>query len=113
MLAGTLTRPAAARNSYNYFRWYRVVAASELDKNTNNQYVTLAGADWNPNTTSNQAWLFDNLIAVYEKNMRLELPYTKARGYRPQQTTGYRKAKQGRAPASLPGATAGLPSSVA
>ncbi len=37
------------------------------------QYVTLAGQDWNPATTNTQIWIFDNVVTVYEKSMRLEI----------------------------------------
>ena len=73
MLAGLTTGTPA----YGYARWYRVAAADTVASGT--QYVTLAGPDWNsqgltaPNGTT-QAWLFDGVIAVYEKNMRLEIP---------------------------------------
>jgi hypothetical protein len=72
MLAGTVT---SGGTTLNYFRWYRVLAADAINTavSPNTQFVTLAGADWNPNTTNTTAWIFDNVIAVYEKNMRLEL----------------------------------------
>jgi hypothetical protein len=38
------------------------------------QFVTLAGRDWDTTVTPpHYAFLFDGVIAVYEKNMRLEL----------------------------------------
>ena len=55
----------------NYFRWYRVVAADVVIGTTQN--VTLTGPDWDTNLNT-QAWIFDGVIAVFEKNMRLELP---------------------------------------
>lgn len=65
MLSGTV-------GTGNHFRWYRVVAASQVDGAT--QSVTLAGADWDPNTTNTTAFLIDNVVTVYEKRMSLELP---------------------------------------
>ena len=57
------------------FRWFRVVAADVVTGTgaTAQQYATLAGADL-PVGTAATAWIIDNVIAVYEKNMRLELP---------------------------------------
>ncbi|MGD9721452.1 MAG: prepilin-type N-terminal cleavage/methylation domain-containing protein [Pirellulales bacterium] len=65
MLSGTV-------GTGNHFQWYRVLAADQVHGRT--QLVTLAGPDWNPNTTNTTAYLIDNVIAVYEKHMRLELP---------------------------------------
>jgi hypothetical protein len=67
-----------------YFRWYKVVAADAPDPPfpdlPNTQNLTLAGPDWDPAITTSgvpntpaTAWLFDGVIAVYEKNMRLEV----------------------------------------
>jgi hypothetical protein len=69
MLAGSLqqTTPPA---TLKYYRWYRVVAADIV--RGNNQVVTLAGPDWDIRTNPTVAFLFDNIIAVYEKNMRLD-----------------------------------------
>ncbi len=63
MLAGT-------NGTYNYFRWYRVAAA---DTFTGSQNVTLAGPDWNTSLSPIYAYLFEGIVAVYEKNMSLEL----------------------------------------
>ncbi|MBI3838715.1 MAG: hypothetical protein HY288_12380 [Planctomycetia bacterium] len=65
MLSGTV-------DTGNHFQWYRVVAADQVDGTT--QLVTLAGPDWNPNTTNTTAYLIDNVVMVYEKYMKLELP---------------------------------------
>jgi hypothetical protein len=64
MLAGTLP------GSPPSFRWYRVAGAAKV--NGSSQDVTLAGADWNP-ALATTAFLFDGVIAVYEKNMQLEI----------------------------------------
>lgn len=56
----------------NHFQWYRVLAADQVHDRT--QLVTLAGPDWHANSTNTTAYLVDNVIAVYEKHMRLELP---------------------------------------
>jgi hypothetical protein len=61
----TLTIPVA--------RWYRTIGAAKVNPVTQTQDITLAGADWNPLIAPIDAWLFDGVIAVYEKNMRLEL----------------------------------------
>ena len=47
-----------------------MAAASEV--NGGKQSVTFAGPDW-PNVATT-ALLFENVVAVYEKNMRLEMP---------------------------------------
>lgn len=65
MLSGSL-------GTGNHFQWYRVLAAGQVDGNK--QLVTLAGPDWNPQMTGTTAYLIDNVIAVYEKHMRLDLP---------------------------------------
>ncbi len=58
-----------------YYRWYRVVAADMNIGGTQN--VTLAGPDW-PTAImlpgKSYAWMFEGIVAVYEKNMRLEIP---------------------------------------
>ncbi len=58
----------------DFYRWYRVVAADVMEfTNPNwNQKATLAGADWDT-TIQPQIWMFDNIVTVYEKNMRLEI----------------------------------------
>jgi hypothetical protein len=85
ILAGRLMKPNLPNppQTLDYYRWYRVVAADVLTDNLNQvnsnkalntfQNVTLAGADWNPNTTLTEIWMFDNIVTVYEKNMRLEV----------------------------------------
>lgn len=65
MLSGSL-------GTGNHFQWYRVLAASQVHGTT--QLVTLAGPDWNSQMTSTTAYQIDNVIAVYEKHMTLELP---------------------------------------
>jgi hypothetical protein len=55
------------------FRWYRVLGAAKVDATTLRQEITLAGADWNPTPTNTRAWLFQGVIAVFEKNMQLEV----------------------------------------
>ncbi|MBI3838069.1 MAG: hypothetical protein HY288_09065, partial [Planctomycetia bacterium] len=59
----------------NYYRWYRVAAADAVVLgNTPTQYVTVAGPDWNVPANATAAWVFETVVAVYEKNMRLEIP---------------------------------------
>ena len=86
-----------ARQCWSY-KWYRVVGVNAEVKGPywyspppNNpnpppppgwvRQVTLAGPDWNPQTDNNkldqyktQAFLFDGVIAVYERTMKLEGP---------------------------------------
>jgi hypothetical protein len=70
---------AAGAGGRNHFRWYRVVAADvptpPFPAPPQSQFITLAGRDWQPPPpgTDHYAFLFDGVIAVYEKNMRLEL----------------------------------------
>jgi hypothetical protein len=61
-------------SSFDYFRWYRVVSATATN------HVVLAGTDLDPELISNvsgmtltRAFVFDNVVAVYEKNMTLEI----------------------------------------
>ena len=77
MLAGA---KAAGTNTLRYFNWYRVVSAAEIDKTAGTQQATLAGPDWNvlprktvPAENPSYVWIIDNVIAVYEKNMKLEI----------------------------------------
>lgn len=67
MLAGSLT---SGLNTWSYFRWYRIVSADSQD--AGQQFATISGPDWNPGITNTQAWIFDGVIAVYEKNYGLE-----------------------------------------
>ena len=81
MLAGTVvaqlpdnsTPPQLQNYNLYYFSWYRVVAAADRNPSTNNQNVTLQGPDWLPTAANTTAWLFDNVIAVFEKNLKLEI----------------------------------------
>jgi hypothetical protein len=62
--------------TYDYYRWYRVVSAG--NKSGPFQNVTLAGTDWDETLLKAETWayLFDNIVAVlavYEKNMTLEV----------------------------------------
>ncbi|MEX0978199.1 MAG: hypothetical protein WDZ48_05080 [Pirellulales bacterium] len=67
MLAGRRTGPPIL----DYFRWYRVVAAGALTGPS--QQVTLSGTDWPGSlAATTQAFIFDNIVAVYEKNLSLE-----------------------------------------
>ncbi len=84
MLAGTMTRDfknVALPVPLSYAKWYRVVAADSTDASSTAQFVTLSGPDWpvlppqsNNSANTTTAWLFDNIVTVYEKNMRLEVP---------------------------------------
>ena len=91
MLAGTMTQTPGTVNglsqplqppgtALSYFRWYRVLAADAVAPD-GSQSITLYGSDWpvlppkdNAGVNTTVAWIIDNVIAVYEKNMRLELP---------------------------------------
>ena len=49
----------------------------ELSGATQLQDITLAGADWNPKLIASspgntRAFIIDNIVAVYEKNLSLE-----------------------------------------
>ncbi len=60
--------------SLMFYRWYRAIAAGNVDSGTMKQQVTLAGRDWNPlANTKREAFLFENIVSVYEKHIRLEL----------------------------------------
>jgi hypothetical protein len=78
MLSAKVT---ASTNPVHFFRWYRVVSADAEIEPLGTQFtrnVTLQGTDWNviaatPNTLT-QATLLNNVVAVYEKTVRLEAP---------------------------------------
>ena len=60
---------------YNYYRWYKVIAAAppETVAGVINQRITIAGSDWNCTQRNTRAWIFDNIVNVYEKQMPLEI----------------------------------------
>ena len=65
--------------TYRVFKWYRVVTADLIDETaqTTTQNVTLAGPDWDFAATGNSvvqtyACLFDGIVAVYQRTIRLE-----------------------------------------
>ncbi len=68
MVAGTI-------NGNNYYRWYKVISAGP--QQNGNQQLTVHGQNWptvwiaTPGQTN--VWLFDNIVAVYEKTMKLEV----------------------------------------
>ena len=67
-------------NPYPVFNWYRVVSADLIDETaqTTTQNVTLAGPDWDfsatggANAEPTYACLFDGVVAVYERTIKLE-----------------------------------------
>jgi hypothetical protein len=79
MLAGYITvqeqikpSPAPATNvDRYYYNWYRVLSAANPVGTAQN--VTLAGQDWSVPQANTQAWVFDNIVNVYEKSMPLEI----------------------------------------
>lgn len=78
MLAGRQVLEVDPEVKLDYFRWYRVVTAER--ESLGGQNVTLAGADWNPELiggnagrNSTTAFIFDNIVAVYEKDLSLEI----------------------------------------
>ncbi len=74
MLAGR--RPATSDpplTQYHYYRWYKVISASTVPPGATNQQITLAGSDWNCSQNATRAWIFDNIVNVYEKQMPLEV----------------------------------------
>ncbi len=77
MLGGrrTLSTVPSVVSTYEY-RWYRVLSAATpvTSGGATSQRVTLSGTDWNIPHTSTRAWIFDNIVNVYEKQMPLEVP---------------------------------------
>jgi hypothetical protein len=74
MLAGRRNDTFDPTIKYNYYRWYRVVTAAR--QSGNSQSVTLTGADWDLRLfggVGTKAFLFDNIVAVYEKNLSLKI----------------------------------------
>jgi len=66
---------AGSGNALNYYRWYRVLsAAAPAPATPTIQRVTLTGQDWQVNASATRAWIFDNIVNVYEKQMPLEVP---------------------------------------
>ncbi len=75
--------PVPSGNDIHFFRWYRVVAAEETLESPSGPFtrnVSLQGSDWdrivlamqqNSNIIT-QATLMNNVVAVYEKTVRLE-----------------------------------------
>ncbi len=76
MLGGrrTLSTVPSVVSTYEY-RWYRVLSAATpvTSGGATSQRVTLSGTDWNVPHTSTRAWIFDNIVNVYEKQMPLEV----------------------------------------
>ncbi len=76
MLAGRL----AASPNYQYSYWYRVLSADKAAPadgtyGYQHQFITVSGRDWPASLISTPSvWVIDNVIAVYEKKMRLEIP---------------------------------------
>ena len=72
--AGQWIMLAGETGGQRQFRWYRVQGAAKIHMLGARpmQDITLAGADWNP-ALATRAWLFEGVIAVYEKNMQLEI----------------------------------------
>lgn len=73
MLSGQVTANDSSGNprQVNVFQWYRVLASDNAS--ASERFVTLAGPDW-PATASNiQATIIPTTVAVFQKNMRLEL----------------------------------------
>ncbi len=73
MLGGRQLASAGPPPTYYYhYRWYRVLSAAPANTSTQTQQVTLAGHDWNISNVNSRAWIFDNIVSVYEKNLPLE-----------------------------------------
>jgi len=75
MLAGPpLTPPGAnAIPAPAIYSWYQILSAPAADPtNPNMRQVTLAGADLPPSANVTQAWLFDGIIAVYQRTVQLQ-----------------------------------------
>jgi hypothetical protein len=79
MLAGSkaaTSDPDSSVFQYGYYRWFKVISAAppEASGGVYNQQINLANPDWNCTATRTRAWLFDNIVNVYEKQMPLEVP---------------------------------------
>jgi hypothetical protein len=76
MLSGrrVLSTTPTLKAVYQY-RWYRVLSAAQpvTSGTVTSQRVTLSGTDWILPHTSTQAWIFDNIVSVYEKSLPLEI----------------------------------------
>jgi hypothetical protein len=77
---GSKTFPGnASATTYPYFKWYRVVETESQATDTSGsgttwqRYATLQGPEW-PSSGGfvTEAALFNNVVAVYEKTIRLE-----------------------------------------
>jgi Tfp pilus assembly protein PilV len=58
-------------STINVFQWYRVLASDNVS--ANERVVTLAGPDWPAGASNVQATIIPTTVAVFQKNMRLEL----------------------------------------
>lgn len=76
MLGGRRAATGGFASQYNYYRWYRVISAATPEPaggGNFKQRVTVTGSDWNSTAANSEAWIFDNIVNVYEKQMPLEI----------------------------------------
>lgn len=73
LLSGQVTANDSSGNprQANVFQWYRVLASDNVS--ASERVVTLAGPDWPTSATNIQATIIPTTVAVFQKNMRLEL----------------------------------------
>ncbi len=77
MLGGRRTNTSGVGPpQFNYYRWYKVLAAATPVPNGGDfkQTITIAGSDWNATQNNTEAWIFENIVNVYEKQLPLEIP---------------------------------------
>jgi hypothetical protein len=74
---------AGGGNKLHYIRWFRVVAAAEVDKIAQTQFVTLNGPDlqpvlsggqpdWPATAANMRVWRFDGVFQVHERPIKLK-----------------------------------------
>jgi len=69
MLHQIVSNPQNPPDRRSYFRWYRLVAAQDMQ--SGQRAVTVQGPDWPNPGTGQTAILVRNVVAVYEKTIRL------------------------------------------
>jgi hypothetical protein len=75
MLAGPPPAPPAANAipAPAIYSWYQIISAPAADPtNPNTRQLTLAGSDLPSGANVTQAWLFDGIIAVYQRTVQLQ-----------------------------------------
>ena len=73
MLAGQKTVPwGAGTVIWPEFAWYKVVSSHEVQPGDDYVYATITGRDWDFAGLQTQAVIVTDVVAVYEKTIRLE-----------------------------------------